>query len=134
MNTETVQESIVIELVRGQEPGILEEGRLTHAAVPTGSGHTVPHCLSYYGYREARSGDALAKQRNELGLQQALRYAAALGNVPTCLGGGFNDEPSTSPTLERALATGAWKDAAMLEAQKQEPPAPIPGAHKISNF
>ena len=91
------------ELVKADEPDLLAEGRLLHTAVPTGSGRTVVHHRTYYGYSGARAGNAAAKKLNEGGIAQVLRYAAALGQVPICLGGDFNDNPETSPTMHAAL-------------------------------
>ena len=56
------------DLVQAGEPDLLAENRLLHAAVPVGSGRTVLHCLTYYGYSGARSGNPVAKRKNELGL------------------------------------------------------------------
>jgi hypothetical protein len=110
------------DLVLPGEPDLFAEGRLLHTAIPVGSGRTVVHLLVYYGWSGARSGNAEAKHRNELGLRQALRYAAALGKVPVILAGDMNDEPASSPTLAEALQSGRWWDCALMEAQKQEPP------------
>ena len=68
----------------------------------------------------------MAKRLNEAGLRQAFRYAAALGDTPVILAGDLNDSPETSPTLFQALQTGLWKDAALLEADKTEPPSAPP--------
>ena len=106
------------DLILEDEPDILGEGRLLHAAVPVGTGRTVLHMLTYYGFSGARAGNAVAKRLNEAGLSQAFRYVAALGNVPVVLGGDLNDNPESSRTLYNALQTGVWKGAALLEADK----------------
>jgi hypothetical protein len=108
--------------VKAEEPDLIEEGRLLHAALPLGSGHTVLHVLAFYGYSGARSGNAWAKRKNELALRQLFRYGASLGRVPVVIAGDFNDECATSPTMAQALQSGKWWDAALLEEQKKEPP------------
>ena len=118
------------DLVREGEPDLLEEGRLLHTAIPMGSGTVVVHLLTYYGFSGARAGNTTAKRLNEAGLRQALRYAAALGQVPIILGGDLNDNPDTSPTLWAALRAG-WQDAAQLEANKADPPTELP--HTFDN-
>ena len=58
------------DLVLPGEVDLLAEGRLLHTAVPIGSGHTVLHCLTDYGFSGARSGNAAAKRANGAGIQQ----------------------------------------------------------------
>ena len=61
---------------------------------------------------------------DQAGLAQVTRYAAALGTAPVVIAGDLNDEPATSPVLAASLASGHWHDAAILEADKTEPPTP----------
>ena len=50
------------ELVHEGEPDLVAEGRLVHAAVPVGTGRTVVHLVTYYGFSGARTGSARAKE------------------------------------------------------------------------
>ena len=80
-----------------------------------GTDHSVPlHVFCIYGFTNARQKPE-AKAANEELLQQALRYAACLGDVPCCVLGDLNTNEDCSPTLFAATQSNRWVNAAVLQ-------------------
>jgi endonuclease/exonuclease/phosphatase family metal-dependent hydrolase len=98
-----------------EEKELWETGRHHGAAIALGSGRGVLHVRSLYGHTGAAQ-NAEAMRLNEQLLAQALAAAASLGDAPVLLMGDFNIDPSSSPVLRAALATGRWFDAAAVHA------------------
>ena len=82
------------------------------------------HIFSIYGYTNAES-DPNVMETNEFFLRDVFDAAAELGNVPVVLMGDFIVVPESSPTLQAALLTGVWRDAAVeVAVHNSYEPAP----------
>ncbi|CAE8724944.1 unnamed protein product, partial [Polarella glacialis] len=92
-----------------------DSGRCVHAMIAYGSGNAVLHVFSVYCFTGAHlHPDAMSK--NETFLQDVFEAVAELGNVPVLIMGDFNVMPEQSEILQAAISTGAWRDAAVIQA------------------
>ena len=95
-----------------------ESRRFVHAAIPTGTGKTVLHFISFYGVTNAHT-DPNARAENERLLSLLLKYVAQLGQVPVLLFGDWNTTLTKSQSLLGAVQNNHLADleleASLLE-------------------
>lgn len=92
--------------------------RWCHTMVAYGSGRTVLHVMSVYGY----VGEEL---KTEELLTKVFEVAAGLGKVPILIVGDLNITSTLSHAIQAAVETKKWSDVAEVWATaKQEEPQP----------
>ena len=93
--------------------------RFVHAAMPFAGGKHVLHLISVYGFTNAAT-DAGQKRLNEEFLRNVFLYVSALGQVAVLILGDFNTTREASASLDAALSSGQYWDAAEVVAQVRE--------------
>ena len=104
--------------------------RFVHATIDVMG--TIWHVLSIYGHTNSENQPEQRAKNEEL-LTHALRYIAALGQVPVVLCTDLNTTPEASAQLQAALNKGQLWDTGALVAQAQgRVPEPTCFAHETS--
>ena len=100
-----------------QEQTLLDSKRYVRAALPLGDGKCCLHIVSFYGYTNA-ARNACERAKNEELLGLLFEVLAALGQVPILILGDFNTNSTHSTTLDVALRSQQWYDAALIWEDK----------------
>ena len=91
-----------VEAKSALERELFDTGRYVHATVSVGTGHTVIHAISIYGFTGAGQHTAVMT-KNERFLRDVFKVAAELGDVPVAILGDFNVELDLSHTMSAEI-------------------------------